>query len=182
MYRTYRRQELHHGITWLSTDAQPILYPVHAPFDALVRVVGFDPRSVNTQEFDGFRVPPLSLVDCDKVKDSVMSDAMYGESQTDGHGGRIDLCVVTCHPSSRSNSQYSLHPLNLRTSIENGGKITQGVRSKRYRVIDSRGSGCEYRYWIFFVSEQLDVLPLGDLNIREIEFRMGGLELGKGLW
>jgi hypothetical protein len=104
MYGTYRRQKLHHGITWLSTDAQPILYPVHAPFDALMLVVGFDPRSVNTQEFDRFRVPSLSLVDCDKVEDSVMSDPMYGESQTDGHGGRNDLYVVTCHPSSRSNS------------------------------------------------------------------------------
>jgi hypothetical protein len=79
----------------LSTDTQPILYPVHAPFDALawalLRTFGLDPRSVNAQKFDRFRVPSFSLVDGDEVKDSVVSDAVYGESQTDGHEGRIDL-------------------------------------------------------------------------------------------
>ena len=56
-----------------------------------MRVFGSDPLSVNAQEFDGFRVPSFSLVDSDEVEDSVISDAMYGESQTDGHEERIDL-------------------------------------------------------------------------------------------
>jgi len=58
-----------------------------------VRTLGFDPRSVNAQKFDRLRVPPFSLVDGDEVEDSVVSDAVYGESQTDGHEGRIDLGV-----------------------------------------------------------------------------------------
>lgn len=56
-----------------------------------MRAFGFDPWPVNAQKFDGFRVPPFSLVNGDKVEDSVVSDAVYGESQTDGHDGRIDL-------------------------------------------------------------------------------------------
>jgi len=90
-YNVSLRQKLHHGITWLSTNTQPILYPVYTPFDALMRVIGFDLRSVNAQKFDRFRIPSFSLVDGDEVKDSVVSDAVYGESQADGHDGRIDL-------------------------------------------------------------------------------------------
>jgi len=52
-----------------------------------VWALGFDPRSVNAQKFDRFRVPTFPLVDGDEVEDSVMSDAVYGESQTDGHEG-----------------------------------------------------------------------------------------------
>ena len=77
---TYRGQKLHYRITWLSTDTQPIFYPVYAPFDALVRAVGLDPLSVNAQKFDWFRIPSFSLVDGDEVEDSVVSDAVYGES------------------------------------------------------------------------------------------------------
>jgi len=90
-YNFPRCQKLHHGITWLSADTQPILYPIHAPFDALVRAFGFDSWSVNTQEFDWFCVTSFSLVNGDKVEDSVVSDAVYSESKTDGHGGRTDL-------------------------------------------------------------------------------------------
>ena len=56
-----------------------------------MRALGLDPRSVNAQKFDGFRVPSFPLVDSDEVEDPVMSDTVYGESQTDGHEGRIDL-------------------------------------------------------------------------------------------
>ena len=56
-----------------------------------MRAVGFDPWSVNAQKFDWFCVPPFSLVDGDKVEDFVVSDAVYGESQTDDHDGGIDL-------------------------------------------------------------------------------------------
>lgn len=91
VYGTYRGQKLHHGITWLSTNTQPILYPVHAPFDALVRAVRFDPRSVNAQKLDWFCIPPFPLVDGDEMEDFAVSDAVYGESQTDGHDGRLDL-------------------------------------------------------------------------------------------
>jgi len=75
----------------LSTNTQPVLYPVHTPFNALVWGFWFDPRSVNAQEFDWFRVPALSLVDGDEMEDSVVSYAVDGESKTDGHEGRIDL-------------------------------------------------------------------------------------------
>jgi len=90
-YNFSRSQKLHYGITWLSTNTQPILYPVHAPFDAFVRAFWFDSWSVNAQKFNWFRVPSFSFVDGDKVEDSVVSDTVYGESQTNGHGGRIDL-------------------------------------------------------------------------------------------
>lgn len=56
-----------------------------------MRTLGFDSRSVNAQKFDRFRVPSFPLVDSDEVEDFVMSDAMYGESQTDGHEGWVDL-------------------------------------------------------------------------------------------
>jgi hypothetical protein len=49
-----------------------------------------DPRSVDTQKLDWFRVATLSLVDGDEVEDFVIPDAVYGESKTDGHGGWID--------------------------------------------------------------------------------------------
>jgi len=91
VYGTYRRQKLHHGITWLSTNTQPVLYPIHAPFNALVRVVGFGPWPVNAQKLNWFCVPSFPLVNGDEAEDFVVSDAVHGESQTDGHGGRIEL-------------------------------------------------------------------------------------------
>jgi len=90
-YNFARCQKIHYGVTWLSTNTQPILYPIHTPFDALVRAFGFNPRSVDTQKFDWFRVPSFPLVNGDEMEDSVVSDTVYGESQTDGHGGGIDL-------------------------------------------------------------------------------------------
>ena len=107
-YGTYRGQKLHHGITWLSTNAQPILYPIHAPFDSLVRAFGFDSRSVNAQKLNWFRVPPLSLVDGDEVEDSVVSDAVHGESQTDGHDGRIDLVRDHVSVASEESIKYQI--------------------------------------------------------------------------
>jgi hypothetical protein len=56
-----------------------------------VRTFWLDPLSVNAQKFDWFRVPASSLVNGDQVEDSVVPDAVHGESKTDGHDGRIDL-------------------------------------------------------------------------------------------
>jgi len=51
----------------------------------------FDPRSVNAQKFDWFRIPTFPLVDGDEVEDSVVSDTVDSKSKTDGHERRIDL-------------------------------------------------------------------------------------------
>ena len=94
MHGTYGCQKLHHRIARLSTDTQPILYPIHTPFHTLVWGFEFDPGSVNTQEFDRFRVPTFSLVDGNEVKYSVVSDAVYGESKTDSHEERIEVATL----------------------------------------------------------------------------------------
>ena len=93
-----------------------------------MRTLGFDPRPVNAQKFDRFRVPSFSLVDGDEVEDSVVSDAVYGESQTDGHEGWIDLGVKSRVSSMHRVDQnitllelaFPVHPraLDLQTVLE----------------------------------------------------------------
>jgi len=58
-----------------------------------VWAVWFNPRSVDAQKLNWLRVPSFPLVDGDEVEDSVVSEAVDGQSKADGHGGRGE---ITC--------------------------------------------------------------------------------------
>ena len=124
-----------------------------------MRAFGLDPRSVNAQKFDRLRVPSFSLVDGDEVEDSVVSDAVYGESETDGHEGRIDLGVRSRVDGIRRVDQNIRFPRAGVPMMSIPGpwicklwpKWRRLSEKQKYNVIDSYGKGRGYRYYIFFV-------------------------------
>ena len=92
-----------------------------------MRGAGFDPRSVNTQKFNWFCIPSFPLVNGDEVEDFVVSDAVYGESQTDGHGGRIDLVWDHVPPASVGGPASLLK--SLRAAVEQWTSLHSGSGS-----------------------------------------------------
>lgn len=85
--RTYHLQQFRHRFTGRSTDVEPVLYPLHAPFDNFRVLAGLETRIVDTEELDGLHVPSLSLINGDNMEDAVVGDAVDGHPYPDGHGG-----------------------------------------------------------------------------------------------
>ena len=85
---TYHLKQLRHRFTGSSTDVEPVLYPLHAPLNGLRVLARLEARVVDPQELDGLCVSPLSLVNCDYVKDAVVADAVNGHPEPDSHGGK----------------------------------------------------------------------------------------------
>ena len=83
---TYHLKQLRHRFTGSSTDVEPVLYPLDAPFNGLRVLSRLETRVVDPQELDGLCVSPLSLVDCDYVEDTIVADAVNGHPEPDSHG------------------------------------------------------------------------------------------------
>lgn len=153
--------------------------------------MGLDSRSVNAQKFDRFRVPSLPLVDGDEVEDFVMSDAMYGESQTDGHEGWIDLVwdhVLAASARVDQNIpplQELVFPVRPQASdsqtVGSRGDLIPEVRSKNTMSLVPMEEVGDTGITSSLRVGRPNVLHLCDLNVREIELRMSSLELGKSL-
>ena len=84
---TYHLEQLRHRFTGGSTDVEPVPEALHTPFNCLCCLSRLETGVVDTEEFDGLRVPPLALVYGHNMKDAVVADAMHGHAYPDSHGG-----------------------------------------------------------------------------------------------
>lgn len=83
---THLRQQPHNGLARLRADVQPVLYTLYRPLYRLRACVWVCRGPEDTERFDGPCVAPLAQIDGNEVKDTVMANAMHGETQSDGHG------------------------------------------------------------------------------------------------